>query len=93
MDTPEIGDNSHKQPRNYRFPSHEFGKNVVVRRSFQDSWFTHFPWLCYDAHRDTVFCFIRVIAHLKKRWSQLAILNLCIFLLVTQIGKRRVLNF
>ena len=88
IETPEIGEKPN-QPKNYKFPSREFGKKVVVKRSFQENWFSHFPWLHYDVHKDAAFCFICI----RENLSQSVILNPHIFPLVTQIGKMHVLNF
>ena len=37
---------AHK-PRTFPFSKRKFGKETVVKRSFQGSWFTKWPWLHY----------------------------------------------
>ena len=66
LETPTIGEKPN-QPRNYKFPSCEFGKKVVVKRSFQKNWFSRFPWLHYDVHKDSAFCFICVRAYIERK--------------------------
>lgn len=44
------------QPLNFPFPKREFGKTTIVRRSFQPSWFSKWPWLHYLEERDAVLC-------------------------------------
>ena len=55
------------QPKAINFPKRSFGKKNPVFRSFQQEWFTKFPFLHYDEAKDIVFCHICLIAVKKKR--------------------------
>ena len=59
------------QPRTFQFPKREFGKKTVVKRSFQPSWFTKWPWLHYVEERDVALCFMCARANSEKKiqWS------------------------
>ena len=59
------------QPRSFEFPKRNFGKKVVVNRSFQPSWFEKWPWLHYIENQDAVVCFTCARANLQKmlHWS------------------------
>ena len=46
----------HQPPSTYKFPKRIFGKNRVVERSFQASWFQKWKWLHYDEANDLAFC-------------------------------------
>ena len=35
------------QPKSFDFPKRSFGKKVIVKRSFQASWFDRWSWLHY----------------------------------------------
>ena len=37
------------QPKSFDFPKSSFGKKVIVKRSFQASWFDRWSWLHYIA--------------------------------------------
>ena len=37
------------QPKSFDFPKRSFGKKVIVKRSFQASWFDRWSWLHYIA--------------------------------------------
>lgn len=39
------------------FAHKECGVKKPVKRTFQPSWFTRWPWLHYEEESDTVFCF------------------------------------
>lgn len=45
------------QPKGYNFPKREFGQKNPVRRAFQSSWFSKWPWIHYDEALDSAFCF------------------------------------
>ena len=45
---PEIKDSPHQRPATVKFPQREFGKQTIVKRPFQHSWFQKYPWLHYD---------------------------------------------
>ena len=62
LPTPVIGDKAH-QPHTFRSPQREFGKSSVVKRSFQQQWFSRWPWLHYDEGQDRAFCFSCVVAY------------------------------
>ena len=49
------------------YPKREFGKKTIVRRSFQPSWFTNWPWLHYCEDSDVVFCHTCVSALRQKK--------------------------
>ena len=59
------------QPKGFAFPKRDFGKKVIIRRSFQSSWFGRWPWLHYNKEGDTVLCFTCMKAHAEKKmqWS------------------------
>ena len=46
------------QPHHLAFPSRSFGKNAVVKRSFQISWFNRFPLIHYELEQDAAYCFV-----------------------------------
>ena len=45
---PEIPDRPHQPGQGFKFPKRSFGKKNVVLRSFQQSWFTQWPFLHYN---------------------------------------------
>ena len=55
------------QPRHFKFPQREFGDAVIVKRSFQPSWFDRWAWLHYDEGRDLAFCFLCMQAAKEKK--------------------------
>ena len=59
------------QPVGFSYPKREFGKSTVVRRSFQPSWFTRWPWLHYLESEDAVLCHTCACANSegKLQWS------------------------
>ena len=58
---PDVGDKPH-QPLSFSFPKREFGKTIIVKRSFQSQWFIKWQWLHYDQSRDLAFCHMCVMA-------------------------------
>ena len=44
------------QPQLFNFCKRSFESKKVVKRSFQPSWFTRWPFLHYDKSTDAVFC-------------------------------------
>ena len=49
---------SPNQLRNRSFPQNEENPGPAdYGRSFQSSWFDHFPWLHYDEEKNAAFCF------------------------------------
>ena len=57
----------HQPPASYKFPKKSFGKNRVVERSFQASWFQKWKWLHYDESNDLVFCHICMKANAEGK--------------------------
>ena len=55
------------QPKAFSFPKRSFGKKNAVFRSFQQDWFTKFPFLHYDEAKDVAFCHVCLMAVKKKR--------------------------
>jgi hypothetical protein len=55
------------QPLNFKFPKRSFGKQKVVERSFQPSWFSKWPFLHYDEAKDIVFCHTCLMGFKLKR--------------------------
>ena len=64
---PHIPDHPHHPATTFIYPKHEFGKKNVVKRSFQPSWFTKWPWLHYCEDIDVVFCCICILALRQKK--------------------------
>ena len=64
---PEIKDSPHQPPATFKFPQREFGKQTIVKRSFQHSWFQKYPWLHYDEKNDSAYCFNCVNAYKQKK--------------------------
>ena len=63
---PDVGDKPH-QPLSFSFPKREFGKTIIVKRSFQSQWFIKWQWLHYDQSRDLAFCHTCVMAVKSKK--------------------------
>ena len=59
------------QPRHSKFPKREFGNFVIVKRSFQPSWFDRWSWLHYDEDRDLAFwyLYLRAEQENKLKWA------------------------
>ena len=55
-----------QHPLSFKFPKHEFGKNIV-NRSFQAQWFNRWTWLHYEETTDWVFCFTCIKAYLENK--------------------------
>lgn len=49
------------------FPKREFGKTIIVKRSFQSQWFSKWQWLHYDESRDLAFCHTCIKAVKSKK--------------------------
>lgn len=62
------------QPKDLKFPQRDFGKTKIVKRSFQPSWYSKWPWLHYNHNDDTVLCFTcaKAAAQKKLQWSSSA---------------------
>ena len=54
--TTDLPERSHQPGPDFIFPKHMFGKKSVVQESFQDSWFSKWPFLHYNEAEDTVSC-------------------------------------
>ena len=52
---PEISEKPH-QPHGFDFPKREYGKQMLVKRSCQSTWFSQWTWLHYRTDDDSVFC-------------------------------------
>lgn len=64
---PEINDSAYHPPPSFKFPTREFGKKYVVKRSFQHSWFQKWHWIHYDENNDAAFCHNCVKACKEKK--------------------------
>lgn len=64
---PDIPDKPHHPATTFLYPKREFGKKNTVKRSFQPSWFTKWPWLHYCEDADVVFCHICILALRQKK--------------------------
>ena len=62
LPTPEIGSAPH-QPLSFKYPKREFGKKVIVKRSFQSQWFSRWSWLHYNEEKDAAYYFNCVKAY------------------------------
>lgn len=62
-----VPDKPHQPGNTYLFPHREFGKKVVVKRSFQSSWFSRWPWLHYSEDKDVVYCHTCMKANTEKK--------------------------
>ena len=71
------------QPKAINFPKRSFGKKNPVFCTFQQEWFTKFPFLHYDEAKDIVFCHTCLMAVKKKRmktgYIDPAFVSCCIF--------------
>ena len=64
---PDIPDQPLHPAATFVYPKREFGKKTIVKRSFQPSWFTNWPWLHYCEDSDIVFCHTCVSALRQKK--------------------------
>ena len=48
---PDVGSKPHQPLVNFKFPYREFGKQKLVKRAFQHSWFAKWKWLHYEEDR------------------------------------------
>ena len=67
---PDVGDKPH-QPLSFSFPKRDYGKSIVVKRSFQSQWFSKWQWLHYDQSRDMAFCHTCIMAVKSKKITSL----------------------
>ena len=64
---PKIKDIPHQPSATFKFPRLEIGKQTIVKRSFQHSWFQKYPWIHYDEKNDSSYCFNFVNACKQKK--------------------------
>ena len=71
-DIPTLPSGPNHPPLSFKFPHCEFRKKMIVKRSYQLSWFSKWKWLHYDEDSDAVFCHPCVIASSrnKVKWSK-----------------------
>ncbi len=55
------------QPLDFSFPKRSFGQKAPVLRSFQQSWFSQWPFLHYDETQDLVFCHTCLLGFKKNK--------------------------
>ena len=67
---PDIGDKP-SQPLSISFPKREYGKSIIVKRSFQSQWLSKWQWLHYDLSRDMAICHTCIMAVKSKKISSL----------------------
>ena len=67
---PDVNDKPH-QPLTFSFPKREYGRSIIVKRSFQSQWFSKWQWLHYDQSRDMAFCHTCIIAVKSKKITSL----------------------
>ena len=53
--TADVGSRPHQPSTNFKFPYREFGKQKIVKRAFQHSWFSKWKWLHYEEDTDKAF--------------------------------------
>ena len=49
---PDVGSKPHQPLVNFKFSYREFGKQKLVKRAFQHSWFAKWKWLHYEEDMD-----------------------------------------
>ena len=52
-----VGSKPHQPLVNFKFPYREFGKQKLVKRAFQHSWFAKWKWLHYEEDMDKAICY------------------------------------
>ena len=62
----DIHENPH-QPRDFNFPKRCFGQKKVVKRSFQPTSFSQWPFLHYCEAQDVAYCHTCVKAFQQKQ--------------------------
>ena len=67
MAVPSVPLTPHQPSTSYKFPKRSFGKNRVVERSFQASWFHKWKWLHYNELDDLVFCHVCMKANAEGK--------------------------
>ena len=52
---------------NFKFPYREFGKQKLVKRAFQHSWFAKWKWLHYEEDMNKAFCYNCIQAYKEDK--------------------------
>ena len=63
---PDLPPVPHDPSDKFSFPKRSLGKNKVVSRSCQASWFKNWPFLHYNEHEDMAYCHTCVTAFREK---------------------------
>ena len=69
--TPDVGSKSHQPITNFKFPYREFGKQKIVKRAFQHSWFSKWKWLHYEEDKAFSYNCIKAYKEDKLRTPSL----------------------
>ena len=64
---PDVGSKPHQPLVNFKFPYREFGKQKLVKRAFQHSWFAKWKWLHYEEDMDNAFCYNCIQAYKEDK--------------------------
>ena len=64
---PDVGSKPHQALVNFKFPYREFGKQKLVKRAFQHSWFAKWKWLHYEEDMDKAFCYNCIQAYKEDK--------------------------
>ena len=76
------------QPKSFDFPKRSFGKKVIVKRSFQASWFDRWSWLHYIESNDVALCLNCAQAKQQKKLTFfLAMLMTYLYQKASQTGR------
>ena len=65
--TPDVGSKPHQPLTNVKFPYREFGKQKILKRAFQHSWFSKWKWLHYEEDTDKAFCYNCIKAYKEDK--------------------------
>ena len=63
----DVGSKPHQPLVNFKFPYREFGKQKLVKRAFQHSWFAKWKWLHYEEDMDKAFCYNCIQAYKEDK--------------------------
>ena len=64
---PDAGSKPHQPLVNFKFPYREFGKQKLVKRAFQHSWFAKWKWLHYEEDMDKAFFYNCIQAYKEDK--------------------------
>ena len=64
---PDVGSKPHQPLVNSKFPYREFGKQKLVKRAFQHSWFAKWKWLHYEEDMYKAFCYNCIQAYKEDK--------------------------